>query len=44
MDGIRCPSMNTVAELESWFKGRKLYSKGIPRDLRVAVAAKEANE
>jgi len=37
VDGIRCPSMKTVAELESWFKGRKLYSKGIPRDLRVAV-------
>merc|ERR550514_59983 len=37
VDGIRCPSMNSIAELESWFQGRKIYSKGIPRDMRIAL-------
>jgi hypothetical protein len=37
VDGVRCPSMKSIAELESWFQGRKLYSKGIPRDLRIAL-------
>jgi hypothetical protein len=37
VDGIPCPKMNSSAELESWFKGRTLYSKDIPRDMRLTV-------
>jgi hypothetical protein len=37
VDGTPCPKMNSLAELESWFQGRKLYSKDIPRDLRLTV-------
>lgn len=37
VDGIPCPKVKSSAELASWFQGRKLYSKDIPRDLRLTL-------
>jgi hypothetical protein len=37
VDGVPCPIMGTAAELETWFQGRKNFSKDIPRDLRLTV-------
>lgn len=37
VDEVRCPYMASTAELESWFRARKLDSNGAPRDIRLTV-------